>query len=336
VARQDNGAESGSRRRLVVLALAAVVVLVVVVPASVLVLRYAQQGSLYPPAPRTSEDTHPFAPTPPILWGMWIKDADRSGDPTPIIAAREATLGHRLDVFHWYESWDSNWSKVAGRVDTIAASGRIPMITWEAFDHPVDRIAGGAYDGYIDTWAKGAASNKPHTIWIRIFHEFNDPSSNGGYPWSIEANSPASLIAAWRHVHDRFAAAGADNVKWVWNPDGVNVDKTPSAYPGDQYVDYTGWDTYGYDNAKDYGVIAAISKKPMVIGEFGPGDGPDSGLGRFTEEIAKGSYPLLHAVVFFDEGKYSVASNPSVRDSLKQMLASDAFKGGGSPSPTTR
>jgi hypothetical protein len=266
---------------------------------------------------------------------MWIKDADGKGDPSPYIAAREASLGHRLDVSHWYESWDSEWSRVSGHVDTISTSGRTPMITWEAFGHPVDRIAAGQYDAYIDSWAQGAASKKPHEIWIRIFHEFNDPATGGGYPWSIEANSPASLIAAWRHLHDRFSAAGADNVKWVWNPDGVNQNGIPPAYPGDQYVDYTGWDTYGYNNVKDYEVIAAISKKPMVIGEFGPGDGPDNGLGQFTEEIAKGSYPLLHAVVYFDEGKYSVGGDASIRDSLKRMLASSTFKRSSSPSPTT-
>jgi hypothetical protein len=266
---------------------------------------------------------------------MWIKEADGKSDPNPVIAAREASVGHRLDVFHWYENWDSQWSRVSGHVDPITASGRIPMITWEAFDHPVDRIAGGSYDAYIDTWARGVASKKPNEVWIRIFHEFNDPSGNGGYPWSIEVNSPANLIAAWRHVHDRFAAAGADNVKWIWNPDGVNTDRIAPAFPGDQYVDYTGWDTYGYDNTNDYQIIAAISKKPMVIGEFGPGGGPDNGLRRFTEDIAKGSYPLLHAVVYFDEGKYSVASDPSTKDSLRRMLASDAFKARNSPSPTT-
>jgi len=273
-----------------------------------------------------TQNTSKNTATSGILWGMWIKDADGNPDPNPIIANREASLGHRLDVFHWYESWDSSWSNVGTLVEKISSTGRVPMITWEAQNRSVKRIAQGGYDAYIDSWATGAASNKPQEIWIRIFHEFNDPPTNGGYPWSIDANSPADLIAAWRHVHDRFAAAGADNVKWVWNPDGVNQDKIQPGYPGDRYVDYTGWDTYGYNNAKDYQVLAAISKKPMVIGEFGPERSQDSGLRGFTNEIASGAYPLVRAVVYFDEGKYSLARNPSARHALKQMLASAAFK----------
>jgi hypothetical protein len=330
----DYEPESAGRRRIIVLAVVAVVLLLAAVPAAVIVLGRSENASPSTPAPRSSQDTQSNAQQGPMLWGMWIKEADGKADANPVIAARERSLGHRLDIFHWYENWDSDWSRVSGRVDLVSSSGRIPMITWEAFGHPVNRIAAGRYDAYIDAWARGAASKKPNQIWIRIFHEFNDPSSDGGYPWSVEDNSPASLIAAWRHVHDRFAAAGADNVKWIWNPDGVNMDLAPAAYPGDQYVDYTGWDTYGYDNAHDYQVVAAISKKPMVIGEFGPGDSGDPSLTRLTEDIARGSYPLLHAVVYFDEGKYSVASDQGIRDALRQMLASDVFKARGSPSPS--
>jgi hypothetical protein len=297
-----------------VIALIAVLVLVIVLPLAFIFVRHTQS---------TSQQRVPQSG---LLWGMWIKDADGKADPRAVIANREAALGHRLDVFHWYESWDSSWSNVAPLVDTVDASGRIPMITWEADKRTVSRIAQGRYDSYIDEWARGAAGKKPNQIWVRIFHEFNIPATGGGYSWSIDVNKPADLVAAWRHVHDRFAAAGADNVKWIWNPDGSHSDKIASGFPGDRYVDYTGWDTYGYDNAHDYQVISALSHKPMVIGEFGPGDAPDSSLPAFTKQIADGAYPLLRAVAYFDEGQWSIAGNASAKDALKQMLASRPFK----------
>jgi hypothetical protein len=286
----------------------------------VLIARHVETGSGRTPAP-------PPGPVSEMLWGMWINEADGKADPRAIIAARESTLGHHLDVFHWYKSWDSSWSRANGLVDVVDDSGRIPMITWEADGRSLSRIAGGGYDSYIDSWARGAASKKPHEIWLRIFHEFNDPSSGGGYSWSIEDNSPADLVAAWRHIHDRFAAAGADNVRWIWNPDGVHQETIAKGYPGDAYVDYTGWDTYGYDNAAVYQNVSRITQKQMVIGEFGASDSGDvSGLDDFTTQVANGSYPLIRALVYFDEGKYSIARNPPARDALKQMLATPGFK----------
>jgi hypothetical protein len=319
MSRPDHG-NSGRGRPVILVVVLAVLLLLIGVPLAVFALRQAQPAGQATP----SSGQQPKAS--PILWGMWIKDADGKPDPNPVIADREAALGHRLDVFHWYENWDSKWGGVGTLVDTIATSDRIPMITWEAFDRPPARIAQGDFDAYIDTWAQGAASKKPHELWIRIFHEFNDPPTNGGYPWSTVVNSPADLISAWKHVHDRFVAAGADNVKWIWNPDGANQNKIQAGFPGDQYVDYTGWDTYGYDNMKLYNLVASISKKPMVIGEFGPESAQGTRLREFTRQIAGGAYPRLHAVLYFDEGDYAIAKNPSFRDSLRQMLASPKFK----------
>jgi hypothetical protein len=308
--------------RTALLGLVAALVVVIALPLTVIVIRSGDSDSQAPRGP-----AHTPQPTPAssgMLWGMWIKDSDNQADPSAVIASREAALGHRLDVFHWYESWDSSWSRAGGTVDTVSASGRIPMITWEADNRSVSRIAQGGYDAYVDSWAKGAASRKPHEIWIRIFHEFNIPQ----YAWSTEKNRPADLVAAWRHVHDRFAAAGADNVRWIWNPDGSNPSNISPGYPGDAYVDYAGWDTYGYDNPTNYDAVRAVShNKPMVIGEFGPSD--DGGvpqLKEFTDQVARGTYPLIRAMVYFDEGRWSTGGNPSLRDALKQMLASPAFR----------
>ena len=56
-----------------------------------------------------------------------------------------------------------------------------------------------------------------------------------------------NFVAAWRHIHDLFDAAGATNVIWVWNPNIINpvpgVQLEP-LWPGGSYVDWVGMTGY--------------------------------------------------------------------------------------------
>ena len=64
-------------------------------------------------------------------------------------------------------------------------------------------------------------------------------------------NKPGEYVAAWRHVHDIFAAAGATNATWVWCPYADVTPQpapSPSYYPGDAYVDWTCLDGYNWAN----------------------------------------------------------------------------------------
>ncbi len=201
------------------------------------------------------------------------------------------------------------------------------MITWEAWGcgarFPLAEIAAGHYDTYLESWARGAATDR-HQIWIRIFHEFNDSQT---YPWSLSASGPATFVAAWRHVVDVFRAAGADNVRWIWNPDGDHVTQAGirSAYPGDAYVDYLGWDTSStpaYDNAANYRVMERVWHKPMVLGEVGASE--PGWLDRLAARLNGGRAPRIRALVWFDVGPDSL-DRPHVAAAVRSMLAGPAF-----------
>lgn len=172
--------------------------------------------------------------------------------------ATASALGHHLDEFNFYMAWAYREAFPTADVQAITAAGANPSITWEPWqpgsgawqaEYNLDAIANGSYDSYIDSWARAAAAfGKPVTL--RFAHEMN----GSWYPWSasVNGNSPAKYVAAFRHVHDRFVAAGASNVVWVWS---VNiVDGMPTAlsqlYPGSGYVDAIGVDGYngGTDN----------------------------------------------------------------------------------------
>jgi beta-mannanase len=251
-------------------------------------------------------------------------------DPTAY-ARVDAALGRRGDVIHWFASWNEGWDYDGGLVAQALQSGRTPMITWEAWDRPLRGIAGGLYDSYLDTWARGLAATAPSVVYLRLFHEFNDPldtSTGSGYPWGVGGgtqNQPADLVAAWRHIHDRFAAAGATNVRFIWCPDGVNLDVSllRAAYPGDNYVDLAGWDAYGYDTAAAYTALSQVSERAFVLAEVGSTD--PSWVRDLTTKLRSGRYSKIRAVIWFDESSFRLDANPTVQSAVRNMLSAPPF-----------
>src|SRR5215213_791659 len=120
------------------------------------------------------------------------------------------------------------FSDFGSRVDSVALtrlsnSGRLPMMTWEPWNHTTPSanpyslraIASGMFDSYLSAQGKAlAAVGAP--VAVRFAHEMN----GDWYPWGQGANgnTPEDYVAAYRHVHDVIAAAGATNVVWVWSP----------------------------------------------------------------------------------------------------------------------
>lgn len=225
---------------------------------------------------------------------------------------------------HWYANWDESWSYDGGLVSNVLQANRTPMITWEAWNRPLSAITAGQFDGYIDSWARGMAA-QPHAILLRIFHEFNDPTTSGsGYPWGVgggTSNQPADLVAAWRHIHDRFVADGATNVRFVWCPDGVNLDlnRLRASYPGDGYVDYAGWDTYGYDTSADYQALGQVTQKPLVLAEVGSGD--PTWVNDLMGKLRSGGYGRVRALVWFDQGTWQLDANPTVLSAVRSLMS---------------
>lgn len=243
----------------------------------------------------------------------------------------ERAIGHALPLVQVYTAWgDKRDQAFPDRiVDAIDAIGSIPVITWEPwltdFEnrlHPelplrterdrngLSAIANGAYDFYIDQWARAAAARK-QLIMVRLAHEMNDPYR---YPWGPQNNQPQDFIAAWRHVVDRFRLAGANNVLWVWSPH-LAYAGWEQYWPGDEYVD---WVATG---ALNYGTVAAWSnwwsfsdifgrhyaslaglRKPIMIAEFGAvavGGDRARWYGDALTSIHT-DYPAVRAVLFFN------------------------------------
>lgn len=280
----------------------------------------ARVGFISPTVQPSSAGSGNQPGTSPILWGVYSGAVDRSGTPIETaISQYQSELSHPVQVFHIFVDWTASWSDVAQWGAGYAIStGRIPLITYEAWNRPLDQIAAGAFDRDIDGMAVGAAATKSE-VWIRIFHEFNDCTN---YPWQSCHWTAPQFVSAWRHIVDRFRADGATNVKFIWEPDGTgSIDAIGPYYPGDNYVDYTGWDDYGYNTARDYAAVSAVSPKPMVLGEVGASDNKLDWLESLASNINNGNYRLIHSVIWFDNGSVALAENRQIRMALRTMLA---------------
>jgi hypothetical protein len=177
----------------------------------------------------------------------------------PRVTTLSSTLHRPYDIVGFYADWKTPFP--TPRLQSIAAIGAVPSVTWEPWDHTqggkqttfsLRGIAAGTYDSYISSWAQGAAAwHAP--LLIRLGHEMN----GNWYSWGlgVNGNTAAEYVAAWRHVHDVFVRAHATNVLWVWSPNAV-WGPTPALkalYPGSAYVNFLGIDGYNFGSGLPYG-----------------------------------------------------------------------------------
>jgi hypothetical protein len=244
-----------------------------------------------------------------------------------------STAGNEPTLVMWYQSWrfdrDPNWTQFQpALVESVASYGAVPMITWEPWggpgndesDYKLSNITRGDFDNYIDSWATGIA-NYGEPVYLRFAHEMN----GSWYPWSASenGNNSADYVAAWRYVHDRFAAAGATNVEWVWSPNTHYSGATPltELYPGDAYVDWVGVSVYNFGTSRPgfswtpfqelydptHEIITSITNKPLMIAEMGSvEEGGDKAAwiqNALGYEIPE-NYPEIQAAVWFHQIEY--------------------------------
>jgi hypothetical protein len=173
-------------------------------------------------------------PTDPFITGDRDKDA---------LLQLEAETGRKLAIDHLYVHLGTPLPYTRFAWDR--ANGRLPLVDWDLI-HPFytwSQIAAGKADQIINADAKAAAAyNGP--ILLSFHHE-----PEYGVP---RYGTPVQFVAAWKHVVDRFRAAGATNVLWIWIL-GSEVFRQGTAdgwFPGRSYVDYVGADGYNYAFAK--------------------------------------------------------------------------------------
>jgi hypothetical protein len=289
-----------------------------------------------------------------LQWGTYLTNAPL--DPSMAsLRALDTAINRHSSIVHWYAPWGASWGTWAyvhplfdnirnfNSVKEVAAT---PLLTWEPWGpapftianntFPLKAIAAGTFDAYIDSWAVGLRDWKS-PVMLDVLHEMD----GNWYPWGygVNGNTQADLIAAFRHIHDRFTLAGATNVQFVWNPDAWNpahVDQR-TFYPGDAYVDWMAIDVYNWGAASGvweslaqlladmqiYTNLAGLSSKPMMLAEWGcaeplagaTGDPAGVTKGQWIKDAALAlvnQFPRIQAAVWFSEvgGVFALDSSP--------------------------
>ena len=193
----------------------------------------------------------------PLALGVSIPD----GTSLAALDAFQASIGgQRVATWTIWRSW--GWPTTADFPTALAngvrARGAVPILWWEPVGKAPDAtfkrnldIANGLHDAYIRRFAADAKAYGG-TVLVRFAHQANANYTPWGWDYSAtDDNTRATFIAMWRHVVGVFRDVGAKNVKFVWTiatqTCNGNCLTRPLGYPGDAWVDYTGftWENWG-------------------------------------------------------------------------------------------
>jgi glycosyl hydrolase family 26 len=272
--------------------------------------------------------------------GKWIDDATAEAGVTRF----EAQLGRTLDIDQHYYAWTDRFP--TGLESWDLASGRIPLISWSGTR--LADILSGRFDGMIRERAREVRALAA-PVFLRWGWEMNGnwSSHDGSHNGADTSNGPRAYVAAWRRIHDLFAAAGATNAAWVWSPNAGDV---PAAswnhwthyYPGDAYVDWVGIDGYNWGTTQPWSSWSSFAslvrpiysdyagKKPIMIAETASAErgGDKAGWLDAVRASMKVQFPAVGALVYFETNKetdWSVRSSPLALRAFRALAADPYF-----------
>ncbi|MBW3637239.1 MAG: hypothetical protein KY445_12380 [Armatimonadetes bacterium] len=327
-------------------------------------------------APRRVIYDAPVAKAAPnsIALGAYVwQDGQTAPGDSGAVAAWHSRAGRLPAVWLIYQSW-TGWNQFPVEPARRARQlGGKLLITWEPWSGQVHdpnwscaRVAGGAYDTYIRTYAR-AVRNSRVPVMIRFAHEMN----GDWYPWGTaysslsrrnNGNSPQHYVAMWRRVVDIFRQEGAHNATWVWSPNILYWNHANSLedqnsdlrvlYPGHDYVDWIGlsvyndasrrpWQTFSTLFDAAYHTVTRISPRPLMVAEMGVTEvGAPSGTNKaawisqtLLNEIPT-RYPRVRLVNWFcrdktafGEADYRFDSSPASLRAFRVAVNSPLYRG---------
>jgi Glycosyl hydrolase family 26 len=274
----------------------------VMIAAAVAGLLLAAAGCL---TPLTSQPPLTPVPTPASpLVGVYEPGAP--GSWSRIAEFTDAT-GVKPGIVVYYSSWDQPFS--TSFAQTAWDHDAYVLVQLEPKGVALTSIAAGGSDAYLSSYADAVVSFG-HPVIVSFGHEMN----GSWYSWGYGHVSPATFVAAWRHVVRVFRAAGAANVTWLWTVNTVQGASSSLSrwWPGAAWTDWTGIAGYYYRATDSFGsvfgsTIAGIrtfSSAPLLIAETAVGTTADR-ENQIDALFAGVRAARLAAVVWFDAAQHA-------------------------------
>ncbi|AGL14580.1 glycoside hydrolase family 26 protein [Actinoplanes sp. N902-109] len=269
-------------------------------------------------------------PTCGVLWGV-APGAFTHASGKQALAAFEAKTQRRQDIYHAYHRGNGQLFPTEDEIAIARQPGheRILFLNWKPKGASWAAIAKGdkGTDKFLDKLAAHITKDFPEQFFFTVHHEAEDnvkEKKGSGY-------TAKDYAAMYRYVVKRLRAHGVDNIVTVL----VHMAYVPHTsqkwfgdmYPGDDVVDWIGFDSYAYsDPGYGHGDFAELLNrqssarptwpgfynwavrvhpgKPLMVAEWGvwssrknPGH-----KAEFYTEVGRqiGRFPKIRALVHFD------------------------------------
>jgi mannan endo-1,4-beta-mannosidase len=168
------------------------------------------------------------------------------------VTAFMTATGIKPQVVVYYGGWQEPFQAAFAR--TAANQGAVPLVQIYPTRISIAAIAAGRYDSYLSNYAEAVRAYRRPVI-LSFGHEMN----GYWYSWGYTHTSPATFVAAWRHIVTVFRTRGAQNVTWLWTVNTIHKKtRVPSPgpwWPGKTYVNWVGIDGYFTDSSSMFASV---------------------------------------------------------------------------------
>lgn len=270
----------------------------------------------------------------------------------------EGQIGRKFEILMAYKQWgnSANSTLSSSFFSVFNSTGKTPLISWEPWNpalgvnqanFKLSNIVAGNFDSYIKNFAD-QLKNFGKPVFLRFAHEMN----GNWYPWggTVNGNSAADYINAYRHVHNLVSAQGANNVTWVWCPDtrsypNINGNDLADFYPGNSFVDWVGLDGYNWGSSRagkrwesfsqvfsgGYGKVTKLTNKPIMIAETASTEQGGNKGAWISDTLAvqiPQRFPRIKALIWFNinkETNWDISSSSSAMSQFKNNLVNGIY-----------
>jgi mannan endo-1,4-beta-mannosidase len=191
-------------------------------------------------------------------------------------------IGRQPNIVSSYVGWGE--SLQTGFASAALRHGAVPLVQIDPENIPLRAIAAGHYDGYLRGFASAVRAYQ-HPIIIGFGHEMNA----SWYSWGYRHSSPASFVAAWRHIVTLFRSHGAWNVTWLWTINVIGQQQAQPVrspgpwWPGSSYVTWVGIDGYYFERSWTFAplfgptikAVRTLTRDPILVSETAAGTAED-------------------------------------------------------------